>query len=68
METRLNTVIAFAVVAGSAALVAFTLGYVAHYDFGLSRIAIRHSALVATALIAMPLAAELFRRYRHKSK
>jgi hypothetical protein len=50
MENRLGLVIAFAVVAGSAALVAFTLGYVA-----LSRIEIRHSALIATALIAMLL-------------
>jgi hypothetical protein len=49
----------FAVVAGSAALAAFTLGYIAHYDVGLSRIAIRHSALIAAAFIAMLLATEL---------
>ena len=57
-----------AVVAGSAALVAFTLGYVAHYDIGLSRIEIRYSALVVTALIAMLLATELFKRYWPKPK
>ncbi len=68
MEDRLGLLITFAVVAGSAALVAFTLGYVAHYDLGLSRTAIRYSALIATALIAMLLARELFRRYWHKSK
>jgi hypothetical protein len=44
MENRLGLVIAFAVVAGSAALVAFTLGYVAHYGIGPSRMEIRHSA------------------------
>jgi hypothetical protein len=68
MENRLGFAITFAVVAGSAALVAFTLGYVAHYDIGLSRIEIRHSALIATALIAMPLARELCRRYWRKPK
>jgi hypothetical protein len=68
MENRLGLVITFAVVAGSAALVAFTLGYVAHYGIGLSRIEIRHSALIATALIAMLLAGELFRCYWHKPK
>jgi hypothetical protein len=43
MENRLGFVIAFAAVAGSPALVGFTLGYVAHYDVGLSRMEIRHS-------------------------
>jgi hypothetical protein len=68
MEKRLGLVITFAVIAGSAALVAFTLGYVAHYDIGLTRIEIRHSALIATALIAMLLGTELLRRYWHKPK
>jgi hypothetical protein len=68
MENRLGFVITFAVVAGSAALAAFTLGYVAHYDIGLSRTEIRHSALIATALIAMLLATESVRRYWHKPK
>jgi len=60
METRLGLVM-FAVVTGSAALVAFALGYVAHYDIGLSRIEIRDSALIATAVIAMLLATALFK-------
>jgi hypothetical protein len=68
MERRLGLVITFAVVSGSAALVAFGLGYVAHYDIGLSRIEIRHSALIATALIAVLLATGLFRRHWHKPK
>jgi hypothetical protein len=68
MESRLSFMIKVAVVAGSAALVAFTLGYVAHYDIGLSRIEIRYSALVVTALIAMLLATDLFKRYWPKPK
>jgi hypothetical protein len=68
VENRLGVVITLAVVAGSAALVAYTLGYVAHYDIGLSRLEIRHAALIASGSIAIPLAIELFRRDRHKSK
>jgi hypothetical protein len=68
MENRLGLVIMFAVVTGSAALVAFTLGYVAHYSIGLSRMEIRYSALNATALIAMLLATELFSRCWHRPK
>jgi hypothetical protein len=68
MESRLSFMIKVAVVAASAALVAFTLGYVAHYDIGLSRIEIRYSALVVTAMIAMLLATELFKRYWPKPK
>jgi hypothetical protein len=68
MEDRLGLMTTFAVVAGSAVLVAFMLGYVAHYDIGLSRIEIRYSALIVSALIAMLLAIEFFRRYWHKPK
>ena len=68
MEDRLGVVITLAVIAGSAALVAFALGYVAHYDIGLSRLEIRHAALIASGSIAIPLAMELFRRDRHRPK
>jgi hypothetical protein len=68
MEDRLGLMTTFAVVAGSAVLVAFMLGYVAHYDIGLSRIEIRYSALIVSGLIATLLAIELFGRYRHKPK
>ena len=68
MEDRLGLVIKFAVAAGSAALVAYLLGYVAHYDIGLSRLEIRHKALIACGSIAILLAIELFRGYRHKPK
>jgi hypothetical protein len=52
-DRRFGPLIRFAVVAGSAALVAFMLGYVAHYDIGLTRLEIRHSALIATAFVAV---------------
>jgi hypothetical protein len=68
VEERLGLVIKFAVVAGSVALVAYTLGYVAHYDIGLSRLEIRHTALIASGSVAILLAIELFRSYRHKPK
>jgi len=68
VEDRLDLVFTFAVVAGSAMLVAFTLGYVAHDDIGLSRTEIRYSALIASGSIAMLLAIELFRRCRHGPK
>lgn len=68
MGDRLGPVNTFAVVAGSAMLVAFTLGYVAHYDIGLSRTEIRYSALIASGSIAILLAIELLRRYRHGPK
>jgi hypothetical protein len=53
---RLGFIVMFSVVAGSAVLVAFLLGYVAHYDIGLARLEIRHSALIAAAVVAMLLA------------
>jgi hypothetical protein len=53
---RLGLLIRITVVAGSAALVAFMLGYIAHYDIGLTRLEIRHSALIATAFVAVLIA------------
>jgi hypothetical protein len=52
---RPGFIIMFSVIAGSAVLVAFLLGHVAHDDIGLSQLEIRHSALFATAVIAMLL-------------
>ena len=63
MDERLRLVIAFAAVAGSAALVAFLLGYVAHNDLGLSRIEIRHSAFAAAVLVVTLLATGLLGRW-----
>jgi hypothetical protein len=53
---RLGVMVMFSVIAGSAGLVAFLLGHVAHYDIGLARLEIRHSALIAAAVIGMLLA------------
>jgi hypothetical protein len=53
---RLGVVVMLSVIAGSAALVAFLLGYVGHHDLGLARLEIRHSALIAAAVIGMLLA------------
>lgn len=68
MDDRLGVMITFAVIAGFATLVAFTLGYVAHYDIGLSRLEIRSTSLIASGAIAMLLAIELFSQYWHKPK
>lgn len=57
MRKRLGLLIGLAALAGAAALVAMMLGHVAHNDIGLSRLAIRHSALIASAVLAMFLAA-----------
>jgi hypothetical protein len=53
---RLGVMVTFSVIAGSAVLVAFLLGYVTHYDIGLARLEIRHSALIAASVIGMLLA------------
>ena len=57
MRMRLGFLIGLAALAGAAALVAVMLRHVAHNDIGLSRLAIRHSALIASAVLAMFLAA-----------
>jgi amino acid transporter len=55
-----------------AAMVALTVGYVAHYDFGLSRLDIRMSALIGAATIApivvMLMAIEHFEKNLRKPK
>jgi hypothetical protein len=57
MRKRLGWMIGLAAMAGSAALFAAILGHVAHNDIGLTRLAIRHSALIASAVLAMLLVA-----------
>jgi hypothetical protein len=57
MRKRFGLLIGLAALAGSAALVAVMLGHVAHSDIGLSRLAIRHSALIGSAVLAMFLVA-----------
>jgi hypothetical protein len=51
----LGRMITLSVIAGSAGLAAFVLAHVAHQDIGLTPPEIRHSALIATGIIAMLL-------------
>lgn len=51
----LGRLITLSVIAGSAMLIAFLLAHVAYYDIGFTVQAIRHSALIASAIIAMLL-------------
>jgi Cu/Ag efflux pump CusA len=53
IRARLGAIIGFAAMLGSAALVALVLVHLAHDDIGLTRQTIRHSALIAGAIIAM---------------
>ena len=61
----------FLVSVGVAAMAALAVGYVAHYDFGVSRLDIRTSALIGAATIALITvllwAIEYFKKLR-KSK
>jgi ABC-type transport system involved in cytochrome bd biosynthesis fused ATPase/permease subunit len=50
-----------------ASMIALTLGFVAHYVFGLSRLDIRASALTGAAIFALLVATEWFAKLR-KSK
>jgi hypothetical protein len=51
----LGRMITLSVIAASAGLAAFLLAHVAHQDIGLTPPEIRHSALIATGIIAMLL-------------
>jgi hypothetical protein len=67
----LTKFVGFLAALGIAAMVAFTVGYVAHYDLGFSRLDIQTSALIGAATIApivvLLLAIEYFEKLR-KSK
>jgi hypothetical protein len=60
--TRLGSTIVYCALAGSAALTAVLIGHVAHDDIGLTRLAIRHFALVGTAVVAALLVVRSFSR------
>lgn len=53
-------VIVLLITGGSATFTALMLGYVAHYDFGLSRQEIRTPAMLGAAAIAVLIAVEFF--------
>jgi hypothetical protein len=65
MENLLGLVTRLGALAGSAALAAFALGHVAYDDIGLSRLEIRHSALIAAFVIALLVAIKTIRRQSH---
>ena len=58
----------FLISVSAAAMAAFTVGYVAHYDLGLSRLDIRTLALIGAAIIALLLATEYFGKMLRKTK
>jgi hypothetical protein len=68
METTVDRVLLVIVGVGLAALAAVTVGYVAHYDFGLSRQEIRTPALVGVVVIGALLAVEHFGQKFRKFK
>jgi hypothetical protein len=59
MDGRFD-IVTIASAVGVAGYVAITLGYVALYDFGLSREAVRSAAMIAAILIAALVAIEFF--------
>jgi predicted membrane protein len=52
----------------SAVVVAFLIGYAAHYQWGISRVAIRTDALLAALLIGTLVAIEFFSKNLRKPK
>jgi hypothetical protein len=68
----LTKFVGFLIYVGVAAMTALTMGYVAHYDFGVSRLDIQASALIGAATIApiviMLLAIEYLEKNLRKPK
>ena len=53
MELIISRIVGLVVAVFAASLVALTVGYVAHYHYGLSRLDIRTSALTGAAIFAV---------------
>jgi hypothetical protein len=68
MEKAVHGVIGFLRPVVSAAFVALSLAYIAHYGFGLSREEIRDAALVGAGVIAALAAIEFFGEKLRKPK
>jgi hypothetical protein len=68
MERIISNILAFLVSVFMAAMAALTLGYIAHYDFGISRQDIRTQALVGAGTVALLLATEFFGKMLRRSK
>jgi hypothetical protein len=68
-DDRFERITIVVMCSGAAAfLVAATLGYIAHYDFGLSRQEIRIPAVTGAAIIALLVATEYFGKKLRKPK
>jgi hypothetical protein len=68
METTVGRVLGGLMAAITATTTALTLGYIAHYDLGLSRQEIRTPAVVAAAVIATLMLIEFFGKKLRKPK
>jgi hypothetical protein len=72
MELILSKIVGILMYVAIAAMTALTMGYVAHYDFGFSRLDIQMAALIGAATIApivvMLLAIEYFEKNLRKPK
>jgi hypothetical protein len=68
MDQIISKIVVFLVGVCIAGMVALMVGYVAHYDYGLSRLDIRMLALTGAAIIAVLLATEYFGMMLRKSK
>jgi hypothetical protein len=72
MELIISKIVGILMYVAIAAIVALTMGYVAHYDFGLSRLDIRMAALMGAAtfavIVALLLATEYFEKNLRKPK
>ena len=68
-EDRFERITIVGLASGAGAFVAAVmLGYIAHYDFGLSRDAIRNSAVTGAAIIALLVATEYFGKKLRRPK
>jgi hypothetical protein len=72
MEPILSKIVGILMYVAIAAMTALMMGYVAHYDFGFSRLDIQMAALIGAASIApivvMLLAIEYFEKNLRKHK
>jgi hypothetical protein len=68
MQKTIDRVLVVIISVAIASMAAVTVGYVAHYDFGLSRQEIRTSALVGAIVIIALLAVEHFGKKLRRPK
>ena len=68
MEQTAAKIVGILMYVAIAAFVALTIGYIAHYDFGISRLDIRMSALIGAStfavIVVLLLATEFYEKLR----